>query len=140
MNKSLLIGVVAGIGVATAGGVAGFSMLGKKEPGELEVALVDREAAAIAPAPVLEEPRPEARPALATQSAAAAPVAAPAPAPRPAVQRAAPRPAAYSLWQNHRAHHRCSRLVRIAVRPGRSVRPPHDNTRARHVATVWRQR
>jgi uncharacterized protein YcfJ len=91
MNKSMLIGVVAGVGVATAGGVAGFSMLGKKSPGEQEVAMLEREAAAIEPAPVVvAEPQPEARPALAVQT----PAAAPAPAPRRAATQPAPRPAA----------------------------------------------
>src|SRR5687768_4263727 len=98
MNKSVLIGVVAGIGIATAGGVAGFSMFAKKSPSEQEVAMAERETAAIEPAGVITEPQPEARPALATQPAAA-PAPAPRPAPRPVAQRPAPRPAAQPVAQ-----------------------------------------
>jgi uncharacterized protein YcfJ len=47
MNRSMLIGVVAGIGVATAGGVAGFAMLGKKAPSD-EQSAVEAEAAPVA--------------------------------------------------------------------------------------------
>ena len=38
MNKSMLIGVVAGVGVALATGVAGYTFLGKQAQGENEVA------------------------------------------------------------------------------------------------------
>ena len=50
MNKSMIIGVVAGIGVAMAGGVAGFALLGKQAPEEEQVAVVD-------PARRAQEPR-----------------------------------------------------------------------------------
>ena len=93
MNKSVLVGMVAGVGIATAGGVAAFSMLGKQAPSEQEVAMIEREAAAITPVPARAEPAPEARPALAVQQPSAAP------APRPAAQPAAPRPAAQPARQ-----------------------------------------
>ena len=59
MNKSMLVGVVAGIGVATAGGVLGYSFLGERSP----------DAAAVAD----EAPAPRTAPAPATRTAAAAP-------------------------------------------------------------------
>ena len=77
MNRSMLTGLVAGIGVATAGGVAGFTLLSKPTPAEQDVALVTPEPAQVEVAP------------------AVAPVAAPAPQPVVAAQPAAtPRPAA----------------------------------------------
>ena len=48
MNKSMLVGVVAGIGVATAGGVLGYNFLGERSP---EAAAVADEAPAQAAAP-----------------------------------------------------------------------------------------
>ena len=65
MNKSMIIGVVAGIGVAMAGGVAGFAFFGKQAPDEEQVALVDPASAN----PAAQPPR------------AAQPAARPAPAP-----------------------------------------------------------
>ena len=41
MNKSMIMGVVAGVGVAMAGGVAGFALLGKQAPEEEQVAVLD---------------------------------------------------------------------------------------------------
>jgi uncharacterized protein YcfJ len=38
MNKQTLIGTIAGIGIATAGGVAAYSFLGKQDPNESIVA------------------------------------------------------------------------------------------------------
>jgi uncharacterized protein YcfJ len=75
MNKSLLTGLVAGIGVATAGGVAGFTLLGKQTPAEQDVAMVTPEPAQVEVVPP------------------AAPIAAPAPQPVAAAQPAAPKPA-----------------------------------------------
>jgi uncharacterized protein YcfJ len=74
MNKSMLTGVVAGIAVATAGGVAGYAFLGQDDS-------VDSQGSAV----VIEEP---------VQAAA---VSAPAqqPAPRPA---AAPLPVEEECW------------------------------------------
>jgi len=40
MSRSMLLGVVAGVGVATAGGVAGFALLGKSTPSEQNAVLV----------------------------------------------------------------------------------------------------
>ena len=48
MNKSMLVGIVAGIGVATAGGVLGYQFLGESSP---EAAVVESEAPAQAAAP-----------------------------------------------------------------------------------------
>ncbi len=47
MNKSMLMGVVAGVGVATAGGVLGYQFLGKPVA---EVAVEEQAPAAAAPA------------------------------------------------------------------------------------------
>jgi uncharacterized protein YcfJ len=97
MNKSMLIGVVAGLGVATAGGVAAFSLLGKSATSDQQVDLVERDAAVIAPAVALVETKPDARPALATQPP---PATTPAPAPRrvaePAPTQSAAQPVAQS--------------------------------------------
>lgn len=71
MNKSMLIGVVAGIGVATAGGVAGYTFLGKSAPVEEELALVEE-------APVTAAPASAAPATTARQQPAARPAAAPA--------------------------------------------------------------
>jgi uncharacterized protein YcfJ len=59
MNKSMLIGAVAGIAVATAGGVLGFQYLGSQQPEETTETQVAR-AETATPAP-----RPAARPAAA---------------------------------------------------------------------------
>src|SRR5688500_17551550 len=51
MNKSMLMGVVAGVGIATAGGVAGYQFLGKSgAEGAVEEPTSAAEAAASAPA------------------------------------------------------------------------------------------
>lgn len=76
MNKSMLIGVVAGIAVATAGGVAGYTFLGQpSQDDEQGSAAIEELATPVAaPAPAV------ARQPAATPARAAAPVAAPAPA------------------------------------------------------------
>jgi uncharacterized protein YcfJ len=61
MNKSMLMGVVAGIGVATAGGVAGYTFLGK--PATVDEVAVE----AAQPATTVAQAAPRA-----TQTAAAA--------------------------------------------------------------------
>lgn len=88
MSKSMLIGVVAGIGVATAGGVAGYQFLGQKAAVEQGTAdTVEQDGAALpesqapvevaraetpAPKPVAKPaPKPVARPAAAARVAAA---------------------------------------------------------------------
>ena len=91
MNRSMLTGLVAGIGVATAGGVAGFTLLGKQTPPDQDVALITPEPAQVEAAPAIA---PVAAPAP-KPVAAAQPAAAPRPAPRPRpaaqpVQAAAP--------------------------------------------------
>jgi len=95
MNKSMLTGVVAGVAIAAAGGVAAFALLGQSpeldEQGSAAVveeqtempAVLDQQveaipAAAPAPArPVASTPAPRPQP---------QPVARPAPAPAPVVQ------------------------------------------------------
>jgi uncharacterized protein YcfJ len=64
MNKSMLMGVVAGVGVATAGGVLGYQFLGKPAA---EVAVEEQAPAAAAPAM-----RPATAPAARTAAAAPA--------------------------------------------------------------------
>lgn len=83
MNRTMLIGVVAGVGIAVAGGVAGFSLLGNS-PTEDEqgTAAVDEAGAEATTAAAAPQATPQATP---------APVAARAPAPAPA-PRAAPAP------------------------------------------------
>jgi uncharacterized protein YcfJ len=63
MNKSMLMGVVAGVGVATAGGVLGYQFLGKPVA---EVAVEEQAPAAAAPAA-----RPATAPAARTAAAPA---------------------------------------------------------------------
>jgi uncharacterized protein YcfJ len=63
LNKSMLTGVIAGIAVATAGGVAGYAFLGQDESVDSEDAVVVAE--------------PAGAPTAAQQPARAAPVAAP---------------------------------------------------------------
>jgi uncharacterized protein YcfJ len=97
MNKSMVIGVVAGVAVATAGGVAGYTLLGPasvgNEQGSAEVidAQETIEEAATLTAPGVAAQSPPAVAPVASQSApTAAPVArqsAPAPAPAPAAPR-----------------------------------------------------
>jgi uncharacterized protein YcfJ len=97
MSKSMLVGVVAGVGIAAAGGVLGFQFLGQQPseqgsnvvvetPQEAVVARVDTTPApapqAVAqpvaqPRPVQPAPRPAAQP------RPVRPAAAPAPAPAP---------------------------------------------------------
>jgi uncharacterized protein YcfJ len=94
MNKSMLIGVVAGVGVATAGGVLGYQFLGQPtqlEQGSnlvIEEAMPAQEAApaivvaraaepAAARAPTTTAPRPAAQPAPRAAAPAPKPVAAP---------------------------------------------------------------
>ena len=87
MNRSMLIGAVAGIAAATAGGVAGFTFLGQESQ-------VDEQgsAAVIEAGETLDE---AATPAAQTEPAPA-PAAAPRPAPAPATQ--APATAQQRCW------------------------------------------
>jgi len=96
MNKSMLMGVALGVGVATASGVAGYQFLGNR-------AQVDQGSAIVEPEPATFEDRDATSattPVHATSAttpvrAAAAPErSAPPPAPRPAAQIAQPAPAA----------------------------------------------
>lgn len=87
MNRSMLIGAVAGIGVAMAGGVAGFAFLGQQ-------AAVDEQGSAVVEesAPVVALAQPSPAPAAAKTPAQAA-------TPRPAAARPAPAPAAAPVQQ-----------------------------------------
>jgi uncharacterized protein YcfJ len=71
MNKQLLMGVVAGVGIATAGGVAGFQYLGKKGSDAAVEAVEEAQVAVATPAQpaAAPAPRPAARPAAAPQPA-----------------------------------------------------------------------
>ncbi|HEY3518914.1 MAG TPA: glycine zipper 2TM domain-containing protein [Gammaproteobacteria bacterium] len=55
MNKSMLMGLVAGIGVATAGGVAGYQFLGARNA-DTAVEAEDAAATSAAPAPTAAAP------------------------------------------------------------------------------------
>ncbi|HEY5566973.1 MAG TPA: glycine zipper 2TM domain-containing protein [Gammaproteobacteria bacterium] len=93
MNKSMLTGVVAGIAVATAGGVAGYAFLGQGETLEQGSAIVMEEPASDAAA------APEPVHTVAVPAAAQQPVARPAPRPQPAVAPApAPAPVEEECW------------------------------------------
>jgi uncharacterized protein YcfJ len=88
MNKSMLVGVVAGVAVATAGGVAGYTFLG--QPSQMDE---QGSAAVIEAEETLEDAatptaQPMAAPApVAARQPAAAPPRAPAPAAAPARER-----------------------------------------------------
>lgn len=74
MSKQMLMGVVAGIGVATAGGVLGYQFLGQQsgaEPGDAAVVTAEQDVAVARADSVPAAP-------------AARPAAAPKPAPTPA--------------------------------------------------------
>jgi uncharacterized protein YcfJ len=89
MSKSMLVGVVAGVGLATAGGVLGYQFLGQQpnEQGSAEVVVDAPQQQDLVVARV--EPTPEPAPV-----AQVAPQPAPArPAPRPAAQPRAVQPA-----------------------------------------------
>jgi uncharacterized protein YcfJ len=95
MSKSMLVGVVAGVGLATAGGVLGYQFLGQPPVEQGSAVVVDTPAepvvARVEPAPVpaqlaapVAQPRPtQPAPRPAAQPRASQPVAAPAPAPAP---------------------------------------------------------
>ena len=95
MSKSMLVGVVAGVGLATAGGVLGYQFLGQAPVEQGSAVVVEAPAepvvARVEPAPVpapaaqpVAQPRPtQPAPRPAAQPRASQPVAAPAPAPAP---------------------------------------------------------
>jgi uncharacterized protein YcfJ len=95
MNKSMLIGVVAGIGVATAGGVTAFALFGQSSGRDLSGSAAVVEESIEAPAVVEEQivPAP-----AAAATVAAAPAPRPANVPRPVAQPA-PQPVAQSVSQ-----------------------------------------
>lgn len=94
MNKQMLLGLVAGIGVATAGGVLGYQFLGQKtvdEQGSNVIVDTQEEAPAIAARPAQPAAAPaQPRTAATPRPAASAPRPAPAAAP---IQVAAAAPA-----------------------------------------------
>ena len=69
MNKSLLTGLIAGIGVATAGGVAGYTFFGQPADDIGSAAIVETEAHAThqAPAAAARQAQPAAAPSPAAQ-------------------------------------------------------------------------
>lgn len=81
MDKNLIIGVVAGVGIAVAGGVAGFTMMGEPS-GQDQAFGVETEIAEIEAAPADTRAEP-----VAAQAVTPAPAA-----PRPAAARPAPQP------------------------------------------------
>ena len=100
MNKQMLLGMVAGIGVATAGGVLGYQFFGQPKANEQGSAVVDEQATAAAESQeAAATPAAHAAPAPVHHAATAAakPTAASAPKPAPAaaqpVQLAAAAPA-----------------------------------------------
>jgi uncharacterized protein YcfJ len=92
MSKSMLVGVVAGVGLATAGGVLGYQFLGQppNEQGSNVVVETPEETvvARVEPAPA---PQPVAQPVA--QPRPVQPAPRPAATPRPAQPAAAPAPA-----------------------------------------------
>jgi uncharacterized protein YcfJ len=86
MNKSMLMGLLGGVGIATAGGVAGFVMLGEPSASDAMQGSVEPEptAAIVEPMPVASAP---AQPVAVSKPQ---PASAPAPAPRQATVAAAP--------------------------------------------------
>jgi uncharacterized protein YcfJ len=87
MNKSMLTGIVAGVAIATAGGVAGYAFLAEPSEAPGSAVVIDEPAAVPTGA---ETAVPAPAPAVAAAPAPAQPVAR-APAPAPA-RTAAPRP------------------------------------------------
>jgi uncharacterized protein YcfJ len=83
MNKSMLIGVVAGVGIATAGGVLGYQFVGQQKAAEVADA-------AEYPQQAADDEVVVARAEPARASAARAPAAKPAPQSAPRTAAAAP--------------------------------------------------
>ena len=89
MNKQMLLGLVAGIGVATAGGVLGYQFLGQPRVDEQGSNVADEGSATVAePAAAPAQHRTAAAPKPA--QSASAPRPAPAAAPQPVQVAAAP--------------------------------------------------
>ena len=109
MNKSMLTGVIAGVGIATAGGVAGYALLGTGGSTETQSAMIIEEgidssasetgtAEIEAPTPVETALAPAPAPATA-RAASASPRPAPAPATAPArTASAQPAPVVEECW------------------------------------------
>jgi uncharacterized protein YcfJ len=88
MNKSMLLGVVGGVGIATAGGVLGYQFLGQPSVSEQGSAVVVADDQVAVPSElVVARAEPAATPAPAARPA-------PAPAARPATARPAAAPRA----------------------------------------------
>lgn len=74
MNTNMLVGVVAGVGLAIAGGVAGFTMIGESSSDEeLTGAQADAAELDAAPAATQRQPVAASQPVAAAQPAAAQP-------------------------------------------------------------------
>ena len=100
MNKSILIGLLGGIGIATAGGVAGYALMSKSDESAQPGSAVVEEVAAVEQvqvepaAPAASIPAPAPQPAAPRSQAPAPRPAQAAPPPQPAQVAAAPAPAA----------------------------------------------
>lgn len=86
MNKSMLAGIVGGVAIATAGGVAGYAFFSQPSA-------IDESGSAVAIGEPVEQPAAVEAPAPAAVARAPAPAPKPAPAPAPA-PRSQPAPAA----------------------------------------------
>lgn len=100
MSKSMLVGVVAGVGIATAGGVLGYQFLGQPPNEQGSNVVVESPAEAAAPqettvARVQPAPAPAPQPVVqpVAQPRPAQPAPRPAAQPRPAPPAPAPAPA-----------------------------------------------
>jgi uncharacterized protein YcfJ len=84
MNKSMIIGVLAGVGIAVAGGVAGFTLMGQSTAGEeqpgAQADLAPVEEAVIAQPAAAAQPRMQSAPTQTTAAARSAPAPTTAPA------------------------------------------------------------
>jgi len=104
MNKSVLIGMVTGVGVAVAGGVAAFSLIGQPASDE-ELNGAQADTAFVEEAPAAARAQAQS---AAPQASVAAPVAAKVQAPKPATQTSTSAPAAApSVAQNTVAAETC---------------------------------
>jgi uncharacterized protein YcfJ len=100
MNKSMLIGLMTGIGVAAAGGVASYTLLDRSAADGMQAEASLEQGSALAVEPVEAPPAaPQAQPAAARPAPAApAKAAAPAPVTAAAAPAKAPAPVQEECW------------------------------------------
>ena len=92
MNKSMIIGLVGGIGIATAGGVAGYALMSQTGSADASGSAIVEEAANVEAGAIVEA---SPAPANTQQAAAPTPTRAAAPVPqRAAAPRSTPAPTA----------------------------------------------